>query len=112
MRTDMCHAMRAAKVLGITIEIVKRPAEQKGFVLLPRRWVVERTIAWINHCRRLSKEFERHTKNSVAWILLGVNPANVALSRPRSRPSTTVRTQKSVRGDMTSVYCENFHMPS
>jgi transposase len=38
----------AAEVLGITIEIVKRPAEQKGFVLLPRRWVVERTIAWIS----------------------------------------------------------------
>jgi len=58
----------AAKVLGITIEIVKRPADRQGFVLLPRRWVVERTIAWITRCRRLSKDFERHTKNSVAWI--------------------------------------------
>lgn len=58
----------SAKILGITIEIVKRPADQKGFVLLPRRWVVERTIAWINRCRRLSKDFERHTKNSVAWL--------------------------------------------
>jgi transposase len=58
----------AAKVLGITIEIVKRPAEQIGFQVLPRRWVVERTIAWINRCRRLSKDFEHLAKNSVAWI--------------------------------------------
>jgi putative transposase len=58
----------AAKVLGITIEIVKRPAEQVGFQVQPRRWVVERTIAWINRCRRLSKDFEHHAKNSVAWI--------------------------------------------
>jgi transposase len=58
----------ASKMLGITIEIVKRPADQEGFILLPRRWVVERTIAWINRCRRLSKDFERHVKNSLAWI--------------------------------------------
>jgi len=58
----------AAKVLGITIEIVKRPAEQVGFLVLPRRWVVERTIAWINRCRRLSKDFEHLAKDSVAWI--------------------------------------------
>jgi putative transposase len=58
----------AAKVLGITIEIVKRPAEQIGFQVQPRRWVVERTIAGINRCRRLSKDFEHLAKNSVAWI--------------------------------------------
>jgi putative transposase len=55
-------------MLGITIEIVKRPADQSGFKVLPRRWVVERTIAWINRCRRLSKDYEHHAKNSVAWI--------------------------------------------
>jgi putative transposase len=58
----------AASLLGITIEIVERPADQFGFQVLPRRWVVERTIAWINRCRRLSKDFERHAKNSAAWI--------------------------------------------
>jgi putative transposase len=58
----------AANVLGITIEIVTRPADQVGFQVQPRRWVVERTIAWINRCRRLSKDFERHAKNSAAWI--------------------------------------------
>jgi transposase len=57
----------AAKVMGITIEIVSRPADQVGFEVQPRRWVVERTIAWINRCRRLSKDIEHLAKNSAAW---------------------------------------------
>jgi putative transposase len=58
----------ATKVLGITIEIVTRPVDQVGFQVQPRRWVVERTIAWINRCRRLSKDVEHLAKNSAAWI--------------------------------------------
>jgi putative transposase len=48
----------AATVLGITIEIVMRSADQVGFQVQPRRWVVERTITWINRCRRLGKDVE------------------------------------------------------
>ena len=40
-------------------EIIKRSDQAKGFVVLPRRWVVERTIAWLNRCRRLAKAFLR-----------------------------------------------------
>ena len=58
----------AIKLLGITLTIVQRPANQKGFVLLARRWVVERSIAWLNRCRRLSKDFEHRLKNSEAMI--------------------------------------------
>jgi putative transposase len=58
----------AANVLGITIEIVTRSADQVGFQVQPRRWVIERTIAWINRCRRLSKDVEHLVKNSAAWI--------------------------------------------
>jgi transposase len=58
----------AAILLGITLSIVKRPNDQQGFVVLARRWVVERSIAWINRCRRLSKDFERHLKNSAAMV--------------------------------------------
>jgi putative transposase len=47
---------------GWTIEIVKRSDAAKGFVLLPRRWVVERTFAWIGRCRRLAKDFDRQSK--------------------------------------------------
>ncbi len=50
-----------------TLEIVKRN-EQKGFHVLPRRWVVERTYAWIGRCRRMSKDYEELPENSEAMI--------------------------------------------
>ena len=52
------------------IEVVKKPKDQKGFEVLPRRWVVERTIAWINRCRRLSKDFENLNRSALAFIRL------------------------------------------
>jgi transposase len=53
-----------------TIEIVERPSGVKGFQLLPRRWVVERTFAWLGRSRRLTKDFERTIASATAWILL------------------------------------------
>lgn len=50
------------------LEIVKRPEDQKGFEVLPRRWVVERTFGWFGHYRRLSKDYERCTQNSETMI--------------------------------------------
>lgn len=58
----------AAKLGGWTVEIVRRTDAAKGFVVLPRRWVVERTFAWLNRCRRLSKDFERCVASSEAWV--------------------------------------------
>ena len=52
------------------IEVVKKPKNQKGFEVLPRRWVVERTIAWINRCRRLAKDFENLNRTALAFIRL------------------------------------------
>jgi transposase len=53
-----------------SIEIIKRSDTDKGFVLLPRRWVVERTLAWINRNRRLAKDFEATIESATAWIFL------------------------------------------
>ncbi len=53
-----------------TIEIIKRSDTAKGFELLPRRWVVERTFAWLNRNRRLAKDFEATIESSVAWLQL------------------------------------------
>jgi transposase len=53
-----------------TIEIIQRPAGVKGFQLLPRQWVVERTFAWLGRCRRLAKDFEGTIESAVAWILM------------------------------------------
>jgi putative transposase len=50
------------------LEIVSRPAGAKGFVLLPKRWVVERTFSWNDRCRRHSKDYERRTDSSEAMI--------------------------------------------
>jgi transposase len=49
----------AAQEHGITLEVVKLPAAKRGFVLLPRRWVVERSFAWAARFRRLAKDYER-----------------------------------------------------
>ena len=54
----------------LSIEIVKRSDQAKGFVVLPRRWVVERTLAWLNRCRRLAKDFENLTRMALAFIRL------------------------------------------
>jgi len=53
-----------------TIEIVKRAAEAAGFQLLPRRWVVERTFAWLNRNRRLAKDFEASIASARAWVYI------------------------------------------
>jgi transposase len=47
----------AKEELGITLEVVKRSDEQRGFVVLPRRWVVERSLAWYGRNRELSKDY-------------------------------------------------------
>ena len=53
-----------------TIEIIKRSDAATGFKVLPRRWVVERTFAWLGRCRRLAKDFERTVESSTAWALI------------------------------------------
>lgn len=54
-----------------TFEIIKRSDEAKHtFELLPRRWVVERTFAWLGRCRRLAKDFEATIESAVAWIYI------------------------------------------
>ena len=55
-------AAEAAEQHGIALEVVKLPAAKRGFVLVPRRWVVERSFAWATRCRRLVKDHERYAE--------------------------------------------------
>jgi putative transposase len=57
---------------GWELEIVKRPDDMRGFVVLPKRWVVERTFAWLGKCRRLAKDYEHLTASSEALIRLAM----------------------------------------
>ena len=54
----------------LQVEIIKRSDQAKGFKLLPKRWVVERTFAWLGRCRRLAKDFENLTKIALAFVKL------------------------------------------
>lgn len=62
----------AKHVLGLTLEIVSKHTGQRTFVVLPKRWVVERTFGWFSRYRRLSKDYEQNTKSSEAWIYLAM----------------------------------------
>ena len=52
-------AAAEAAAHGITLDVITLPAAKRGFVLLPRRWVVERSISWMRRFRRLAKDYER-----------------------------------------------------
>lgn len=54
----------------LTTEVITRSDQIKGFVVLPKRWIGERTFAWFNRCRRLAKDFENRTRQAVAFVSL------------------------------------------
>jgi putative transposase len=62
----------AARTGTWKIEIVKRSDIARGFVVLPKRWVVERTLAWISRNRRLARDFERYARTVAAFIRLAM----------------------------------------
>jgi transposase len=64
-QTGLRQAMRQVEV-----EIVKRSDVAKGFTVLPKRWIVERTIAWLNRCRRLAKDWECRNRKALAFLRL------------------------------------------
>jgi transposase len=54
----------------LQLEIVTRSDQARGFVVLPKRWIVERTLAWLNRCRRLAKDFENRVRYALAFVHL------------------------------------------
>jgi transposase len=78
-----------AKLGRWTIDIVRRSDAARGFEPLPRRWVVERTIAWLNRNRRLAKDFEATTESAQAWLFIGsVKLLSRRIARQLSAAST------------------------
>jgi putative transposase len=69
---------------GWDLEIVKRSDDMRGFVVLPKRWIGERTFAWLGKCRRLSKDYEHRVESSEAMIRL----AMISLMARRLQPAS------------------------
>ena len=78
----------ARQGVGYTLEVVSRPLGAKGFVLLHRRWVAERSLAWMGRYRRLSKDYEYYTQSSEAQIQLSA----IHLMLRRLRPNQDAHT--------------------
>jgi transposase len=62
-----------ARAFGWRLEIVERRPKERGFRPVPKRWVVERTFAWLGKCRRLSKDYEGLIESAEAWIRLAMS---------------------------------------
>lgn len=60
------------ETFGWVLQTILRPVTAKGFVVLPKRWIVERTFAWLARCRRNSKDYERTTQSSEAMVYLSM----------------------------------------
>jgi putative transposase len=75
----------AARRVGYRIEVVARPVGAQGFVLLHRRWVVERTHAWLGRYRRNSRDYERRTESSEATLRVSM----IHLMLRRLRPDAS-----------------------
>jgi transposase len=75
---------RVGAATPIQIEIVTGPANQRGFIVQKRRWVVERTIAWIGRNRRLARDYERLASTALAFIFLAAAWVLINRIRPRS----------------------------
>lgn len=66
---QFAHALATLRP-QLQLEIVTRRGQCKGFVVLPKRWIVERTLAWLNRCRRLAKDFENRLRYALAFVHL------------------------------------------
>jgi len=78
----------AQHVLATTLHIVRKPADQRGFAVIPRRWAVERTFAWLTAHRRLARDYERHPAVSEAmirWAAINTITRRIARGGPAVR---------------------------
>jgi transposase len=86
----------AKSAWGIVLEIVRKPADQRGFTVLPRRWVVERTFSWLLRWRRLVRDYERLPQTHeamVKWAMVGLMLNRLA-PPPGPKPSASKRKRK------------------
>ena len=84
----------AAEYLRTTVEIVRKPAEQRGFAVHPRRWAVERTLSWLTAHRRLARDYERDpevSEHMIRWTAIGGMLNRLARGGPTIRQPRYLR---------------------
>jgi len=82
----------AKTALKLTLQVVRRPDDLRTFQVLPRRWVVERTLAWITRCRRTVRDYERlpaHHETVVYWAMIITMSRRLARQRQTPQPHVT-----------------------
>jgi transposase len=88
----------AHTILCTTLHIVRNPADQRGFAVIPRRWAVERTFAWLTAHRRLARDYERHPASSEAmirWAAINTITRRIARGGPATRQQKLTFTPSS-----------------
>jgi putative transposase len=86
---------------GYRIEVVSRPPGSKGFVKLPRRWVVERTFAWLGRYRRNSRDYEWHTRSSESMIRISSIHRMLRLLKPDQSKKPVPFKYRELQGKIT-----------
>ena len=72
------------------VQVVAKPAGRRGFAVLLRRWVVERTFSWLVRCRRIARDYERHPENSetmIKWAMVGLMSRRLARGKYHTPPT-------------------------
>jgi putative transposase len=91
---------------NIILEIVEKVPGQQGFVVLPRRWVVERSFAWLGWYRRLSKDYEHRVEYSETWVYIASISRMLRKLHPnRNEEQPYIRKKKSPSQDKISALC-------
>lgn len=90
VRADSAYAGKlvtwAKRRLNLTVETVSRPRDASGFVILPRRWIVERSLAWMMHARRHARDYERlvqHSETLITWAAITLMTRRLTRTGPR-----------------------------
>ncbi|OKI46039.1 transposase [Micromonospora sp. CB01531] len=83
----------ATDTLGLAVQIVRKLADQVGFQVLHRRWVVERTLSWITRCRRTVRDYERHPEHHAAMVQWAMV---IVMTRRLARYHRTGRLQPAI----------------
>jgi putative transposase len=82
---------------GWVLTTILRPLGVKGYVHLPKRWIVERTFGWFGRYRRLSKDYEHNPASSEAWIYLAMTHRMARLLLPARDPTNRLRSMRGRR---------------